>query len=96
MITSDHITEMKQRLKIYHQFEDDHIENLLEQSYEDLNKRCGGFEMEDSITGRELVYERTRYAYNDSLEFFYDNFLGHITSFSLNNTLKEDEGDGNL
>ena len=39
MITSDHITEMKQRLKIYHQFEDDHIENLLEQSYADLNKR---------------------------------------------------------
>ncbi|MBH9579778.1 phage gp6-like head-tail connector protein [Staphylococcus felis] len=84
MITQKHVKEMKQRLKIFHTFEDEHIQSLLEQSYEDIKYRCQEFEM-DNKRGAELVYERTRYAYNDSLEFFHDNFLGQITSFALEN-----------
>ncbi|MBA8761719.1 phage gp6-like head-tail connector protein [Staphylococcus coagulans] len=85
MITQNYVEEMKRRLKIFHTFEDKHIQSLLEQSYEDIKHRCQEFDMEKNKRGSELVYERTRYAYNDSLEFFHDNFLGQITSFALEN-----------
>ncbi|EAC9274055.1 phage gp6-like head-tail connector protein, partial [Listeria monocytogenes] len=37
------------------------------------------------VRARELVIDRTRYAYNDSIEFFNENFQSQITSlgFSL-------------
>ncbi|PCF64569.1 hypothetical protein [Staphylococcus intermedius] len=90
MITQNHVEEMKRRLKIFHSFEDEHIKSLLEQSYEDIKHRCQEFDMEKNKRGSELVYERTRYAYNDSLEFFHDNFLGQITSFALENMKEVD------
>ncbi|MDG4942817.1 phage gp6-like head-tail connector protein [Staphylococcus agnetis] len=90
MITQNHVEEMKRRLKIFHTFEDEHIQSLLEQSYEDIKHRCQEFDMEKNKRGSELVYERTRYAYNDSLEFFHDNFLGQITSFALENMKEVD------
>ena len=90
MITQNHVKEMKRRLKIFHTFEDEHIQLLLEQSYEDIKYRCQEFDMNENNRGAELVYERTRYAYNDSLEFFHDNFLGQITSFALENMREVD------
>ncbi|MEJ7540395.1 hypothetical protein [Staphylococcus intermedius] len=90
MITQNHVEEMKRRLKIFHSFEDEHIKSLLEQSYEDIKHRCQEFDMEKNKRGSELVYERTRYAYNDSLEFFHDNFLAQITSFALENMKEVD------
>ncbi|MGE6949634.1 phage gp6-like head-tail connector protein [Staphylococcus hominis] len=90
MITQNHVEEMKRRLKIFHTFEDEHIQSLLEQSYEDIKYRCQEFDMNENNRGAELVYERTRYAYNDSLEFFHDNFLGQITSFALENMREVD------
>ncbi|UXR53565.1 phage gp6-like head-tail connector protein [Staphylococcus simulans] len=90
MITQNHVKEMKRRLKIFHTFEDEHIQSLLEQSYEDIKYRCQEFDMNENKRGAELVYERTRYAYNDSLEFFHDNFLSQITSFALENMKEVD------
>ncbi|MGZ2417747.1 guanylate kinase [Staphylococcus caledonicus] len=90
MITQNHVKEMKRRLKIFHTFEDEHIQLLLEQSYEDIKYLCQEFDMNENNRGAELVYERTRYAYNDSLEFFHDNFLGQITSFALENMKEVD------
>lgn len=85
MITNDHVNIAKQRLKIFHTFEDEHIKQLLNESYEDIKSRCQEFDMDDNYQGATLVYERTRYAYNDALEYFHDNFLGPITSFALDN-----------
>ena len=87
MITSEHVAEMKQRLKLFHSYEDDNIEKLLKQSHADITYRCGSFNMDSDsdVRGAELVYERTRYAYNDSLEFFNENFLTNITSFAIEN-----------
>lgn len=90
MITQNHVEEMKQRLKIFHTFEDKHIKSLLEQSYDDIKERCQNFDIDSNKQGKELVYERVRYAYNDSLEFFNDNFLSQITSFALANMKEVD------
>lgn len=90
MITQKHVDEMKQRLKIFHTFEDEHIENLLIQSYDDIESRCQSFDIDSNHRGRELVFEHTRYAYNDSLEFFHENYLSMITNFALDNMQEVD------
>lgn len=82
MITESHVEQMKRRLKIFHDGEDEHIESLLEESYKELSERCGFDDLSDT-RAKELVFERARYAYNDSLEFFNDNFLSMITSLSI-------------
>ncbi|WP_217983455.1 phage gp6-like head-tail connector protein [Staphylococcus nepalensis] len=90
MIADEHVEEMKRRLKIFHTAENKHIESLLKQSYKDISYRCQSFVMGESLRGTELVYERTRYAYNDLLEYFHENFISQITSFALENMEEED------
>ena len=50
-------------------------------SYEDIKAKCGDFDMEQSSLGRELVYERTRYVFNDKLEEFHNNFYLVLFNF---------------
>jgi hypothetical protein len=42
---------------------------------------------------KELVIERTRYVYNDQVEFFEDNFLSTIIGLSLQAYEKETSDD---
>lgn len=83
MIDNDTLNEFKQRMRISHSVEDNNLKNILEMSYVDIQARCGEFDINKYKRGRELVFERSRYVYNDSLEFFEDNFLSEITSIGL-------------
>ena len=91
MITSDHVEEFKNRNRIFYDIEDDRIENDLKMSYEDIKSKCGDFDMSNAI-GRELVYERTRYVFNDKLEEFHNNFLSNIVQFQIENMEVSDNG----
>ena len=66
---------------------------LLSFSIVDLLNKCGQFNVEKDERAKELVFERTRYAYNDALEYFNDNFLSQINSLGLSIALKEGEPD---
>ncbi len=77
------LKEFKQRMKISHSSEDALLIGILEVSYDDISGLIGDFDMERYGMGKELVFERARYAYNDSLEFFYDNFQQRIMDLSL-------------
>lgn len=83
MISDDIVKEFKSRMRISHSIEDENLKSILNMSYEDLQIRCGKFKIEDYVRGRELVFERSRYVYNDSLEFFEDNFLSEIISIGI-------------
>lgn len=83
MVTDDILKEFKSRMRISHSIEDKNLISILEMSYEDIKSKCGIFDIEEHVRGRELVYERSRYVYNDSLEFFEDNFLSEITSLGF-------------
>lgn len=83
MISPSIIEEFKERMRISHSIEDDNLKKILEMSYEDLMYRCGEFDIEAFNRGKELVFERSRYVYNESLEFFEDNFLGEIISLGM-------------
>lgn len=93
MISPSILEEFKERMKLSHSIEDVNLTNILSMSYVDLKARCGDFDIDKNRRGRELVFERSRYVYNDSLEFFEDYFLSEITSlgFELIGDLNEEQ-----
>lgn len=85
------LEELKDRMKIMHSTEDKKLKRILLSSLIALQKSCGAFDLTNE-QGKELVFERARYVYNDSLEFFADNFLSEIINFSISLSItKTDE-----
>ncbi|WP_368900685.1 phage gp6-like head-tail connector protein [Oceanobacillus oncorhynchi] len=74
-------------MHISHESEDSNLKDLLSFSYAYVKSKCGDFSLEGDketdIRGQELVLERTRYAYNDAVEFFEDNFLSEIMALGI-------------
>lgn len=95
-ITLELLQEFKDRMHITHSSEDDNLKRLLSFSYLYIKSKCGYidiYELSDiNQRAKELVFERSRYAYNDALEYFEDNFLSDITSLAIDN-LPIEEGD---
>lgn len=87
------LTEFKARMSIYHSSEDDELKKMLQASYDVVNRMTG---VSDITNGqfKELVIERTRYAYNDQVEFFEDNFLSTIIGLSIQAYGEEDDDNG--
>lgn len=74
-------------MHITHSGEDDNLERLLSFSVSALKSDCGPFDINGTTDidnqAKELVFERTRYVYNDALEYFEDNFLSEITGLGM-------------
>lgn len=87
MITEDILTKFKNRMHLG-DFEDDNLKDILNKSATALIIDCGDYDMTDGAF-EELVFERSRYVYNDALEFFEDNFLSEINKLSLRKALGE-------
>lgn len=83
----DLLKEFKERMRISHSIEDDNLERLLSFSISYIESKCGKFDLKGNEDfdkrAKELVFERTRYAYNDALEYFEDNFLSEVFSLGL-------------
>ncbi|MBO1005610.1 phage gp6-like head-tail connector protein [Pseudogracilibacillus auburnensis] len=77
-------------MHIFHKGEDDNLKELLSFSIAFVKSKIGEFDIEEHTSAKELVFERTRYAYNDALEYFEDNFLSEIISLSLEMAGDED------
>lgn len=86
-ITQEVLEEFKSRMHITHSGEDDNLKRLLSFSVSAIKSSCGEFDINGNtdidMRAKELVFERTRYAYNDALEFFEDNFLSEITGLGI-------------
>lgn len=91
MITAELLADFKSRMRIFHDTEDDNLEWLLESSYRVIQARCGAFDITESVEGKELVFERARYAYHDSVEYFEENFLTQLHSFGMSQVVIDDE-----
>lgn len=87
------LTEFKSRMSIYHSSEDAELKNMLQASYDAVNRMTG---VSDITNGqfKELVIERTRYVYNDQVEFFEDSFLSTIIGLSLQAYGEGDDDNG--
>lgn len=86
VITPEILEEFKNRMKL-DDGEDENLTSILQASYDDLRAVCGNYELNDSRF-KELVFERSRYVYNDALEYFHENFLTQINNLSVSKALE--------
>jgi hypothetical protein len=87
-ISQDILQEFKDRMHLGDE-EDNNLNRILAASNEALIKVCGAYDIKTDETFKELVFERSRYVYNDALEFFNTNFLSEINSLGVNKALEE-------
>lgn len=74
----------KKRMRIFHDSEDDNLVFILKSSEEAIRQQTGIVDV-GSVSFQDLVIERSRYAYNDQVEFFYENFQNDILRVSFQN-----------
>lgn len=94
-ITEELLAEFKERMKLSDD-EDSNLTRILKASVEDLKDKCGDYDVHASERFKELVFERSRYVYNDAIEYFNDNFLSQITTLAISKALSSSstvEGD---
>lgn len=89
------LTLFKQRMRIGYDTDDENLKAILESSVSAIEKLTGSDDLTDPAI-RELVIERSRYVYNDSLEFFYDNFINDLGTASIANLKAVTDDEANL
>lgn len=94
-INDEMLNEFKAYAKISHDTEDDYLKKLLAKSYANLVSRFGHFDIQEDLNGQDLVFARTRYAYEDLLEYFNDNYRDDLVHFGLSNNLSGSDDDAN-
>lgn len=82
------LQEFKERMRLG-DHEDDNLIRILSASNQALIRSCGDFDINTEEAFKELVFERSRYAYNDALEYFNENFSSEINSLGIDKALKE-------
>ncbi|BAW91096.1 phage gp6-like head-tail connector protein [Staphylococcus caprae] len=95
MISDEILEQFKSRMHIFHSAEDERLKNDLDMSYSVLKRDYGEFDINTNEEGKELVFERTRYVYNEQLQYFLKNFSTELNNFGIQNiVMKEDYNDG--
>lgn len=94
-ITDTVLKEFKERMHLG-DHEDENLRRILSASNTELKRICGAYDINADEVFKELVFERSRYVYNDALEFFNNNFLSQINSLSLEKALEEGEADATV
>ncbi|MEH7389649.1 hypothetical protein [Bacillus sp. JJ1474] len=92
-ITDIVLNEFKERMHLGGH-EDDNLRRILSASLKDLKRICGDYDINTDEDFKELVFERSRYVYNDALEYFHTNFLTQINNLNLNKALESIIVDG--
>ncbi|WP_373605055.1 hypothetical protein [Bacillus sp. AFS002410] len=86
-ITHEILGEFKDRMRLGDD-EDTNLLRILSASHKSLIRLCGYYNIESDEEFKELVFERSRYVYNDALEYFNTNFLSQINSLALDKALE--------
>ncbi|KAB7675345.1 MULTISPECIES: hypothetical protein [Bacillus] len=87
------LQEFKDRMHLGDE-EDDNLKRILSTSNKALLRVCGNYDLNKDEEFKELVFERSRYVYNDALEYFDKNFLSQINSLGIDKALEEIKLDG--
>jgi hypothetical protein len=87
-ITEEILMQFKERMHL-EDFEDENFRRILSASVKALKRSCGDRDIETDEEFKELVFERSRYVYNDALEFFNKNFLSEINTLGIDKALEE-------
>lgn len=88
MITEEILSEFKERMHLEGD-EDANLKRILSTSVKVLLAMCGPYDIQEDEVFKELVFERSRYVYNDAAEYFKKNFLTEINNLAMANALAE-------
>ncbi|PEL43245.1 hypothetical protein CN605_19460 [Bacillus toyonensis] len=92
-ISVETLQEFKDRMHLGDE-EDDNLKRILSTSNKALLRVCGDYDIDNDEEFKELVFERSRYVYNDAIEYFDKNFLSQINSLGIDKALEEIKLDG--
>lgn len=87
-ITDEILNELKARMHLG-DHEDDNLRRILSASVSSLIRTCGDYNIYTDEEFKELVFERSRYVYNDALEYFETNFISRINGLAVGKALEE-------
>ncbi|MDM8365940.1 hypothetical protein ACS4JF_29570 [Bacillus thuringiensis] len=93
VILNEILQQFKDRMHLGDE-EDDNLKRILSTSNKALLRVCGNYDLNKDEEFKELVFERSRYVYNDALEYFEKNFLSQINSLGIDKALEEIKLDG--
>ncbi|PGC88005.1 hypothetical protein [Bacillus toyonensis] len=93
VILNEILQQFKDRMHLGDE-EDDNLKRILSTSNKALLRVCGNYDLNKDEEFKELVFERSRYVYNDALEYFENNFLSQINSLGIDKALEEIKLDG--
>jgi len=93
-ISFEIVKQFKERMRLGND-EDDNLIRILSTSHKALRRVCGNYDIHNDEEFKELVFERSRYVYNDALEYFDKNFLNQINSLGIDKALEEMKVGGN-
>ncbi|MGE6593047.1 hypothetical protein ACQKFU_26505 [Bacillus mycoides] len=93
VISTEILQQFKDRMHLGDE-EDDNLKRILSTSNKALLRACGNYDLNNDEEFKELVFERSRYVYNDALEYFDKNFLSQINSLGIDKALEENKLDG--
>ncbi|MGR6001377.1 hypothetical protein ACT7C7_26405 [Bacillus cereus] len=93
VISNEILQQFKDRMHLGDE-EDDNLRRILSTSNKALLRICGNYDLNKDEEFKELVFERSRYVYNDALEYFDKNFLSQISSLGIDKALEEIKLDG--
>ncbi|MGA5743035.1 hypothetical protein [Bacillus thuringiensis] len=93
VISNEILQQFKDRMHLGDE-EDDNLKRILSTSNKALLRVCGNYDLNKDEEFKELVFERSRYVYNDALEYFDKNFLSQINSLGIDKALEEIKLDG--
>ncbi|MEW4319527.1 hypothetical protein Q0N71_26370 [Bacillus thuringiensis] len=93
VISIEILQQFKDRMHLGDE-EDDNLKRILSTSNKALLRICGNYDLNKDEEFKELVFERSRYVYNDALEYFDKNFLSQINSLGIDKALEEIKLDG--
>lgn len=85
------LADVKAHLHIFHSVEDNYLLSLLNQSQAAVTRMTG---IDSGVEYDELVLNRVRYAYNDSLDEFEERYQSVLLGLSTQ-LLADDEGESN-
>lgn len=98
-ISPEILLQFKERMHLG-DHEDENLKRILSASNKALIRSCGDYDINTEETFKELVFERSRYVYNDALEYFNTNFLSEINSLGVAKALEsivlEDDTDATI
>lgn len=92
VITPKILEQFKERMHLEGD-EDANLKRILTASVIELTRICGDYDIEEDEVFKELVFERSRYVFNDALEYFNKNFLMEINNLGMAKALEEMQGD---